>query len=132
MQLDYVGTVPNAAKVISALHRDEKRLVFADSRRTVEALAADLRARGIEAVVSHSSLPVDERRRAETAFAEARDCVMVSTSTLELGVDVGDLDRVVQVGAPHTVAPHLATATLAARAADHVGAAAVAERPIIG
>ena len=43
---------------------------------------------------------VDERRRSEQAFAEARDCVIVSTSTLELGIDVGDLDRVIQIDAP--------------------------------
>ena len=62
---------------------------------------------GVETFVSHSSLAVAERRRAETAFAEARDCVIVSTSTLELGIDVGDLDRVIQVGAPTTVASFL-------------------------
>src|SRR5690606_34093205 len=102
--LDYVGSIDNAATVIDALHRGEKRLVFADSRRTVESLAEGLRERQTETFVSHSSLSVDERRRAEQAFAEARDCVIVSTSTLELGIDVGDLDRVIQVGAPMTVA----------------------------
>lgn len=104
IQLDYVGTIDNAATVIDALHHGEKRLVFADSRRTVETLAEGLRERHTETFVSHSSLSVDERRRAEQAFAEARDCVIVSTSTLELGIDVGDLDRVLQVGAPMTVA----------------------------
>lgn len=104
LTLDYVGTVDNAATVIAALHHGEKRLVFADSRRAVETLAEGLRDRQTETFVSHSSLSVDERRRAEQAFAEARDCVIVSTSTLELGIDVGDLDRVVQVGAPSTVA----------------------------
>lgn len=107
LQLDYVGSVDNAATVVAALHHGEKRLVFADSRRTVESLAGALRARGTETFVSHSSLSVDERRRAEAAFAEARDCVIVSTSTLELGIDVGDLDRVLQVGAPRTVASFL-------------------------
>ena len=57
--------------------------------------------------LSHASLSVDERRRAESAFAEARDCVIVSTSTLELGIDVGDLDRVIQLDAPRTVAAFL-------------------------
>lgn len=107
LHLDFVGTVPNAATVIASLHRGDKRLVFADSRRTVESLALSLRERGTETFVSHSSLSVDERRRAETAFAEARDCVIVSTSTLELGIDVGDLDRVLQIGAPRTVASFL-------------------------
>lgn len=104
LEIDYVGNVENAVTVIAALHRGEKRLVFADSRRTVETLALALRGRGVTTFVSHSSLSADERRQAERAFAEARDCVIVSTSTLELGIDVGDLDRVVQVGAPRTVA----------------------------
>lgn len=104
LELDYVGNLTNAATVISSLHHGEKRLVFADSRRTVESLAAGLRDRGTQTFVSHSSLSVDERRRAERAFAEEHDCVIVSTSTLELGIDVGDLDRVLQVGAPRTVA----------------------------
>lgn len=107
LQLDFVGTIANAATVVASLHRGEKRLVFADSRRTVESLAVSLRDLGTETFVSHSSLSVDERRRAETAFAEARDCVIVSTSTLELGIDVGDLDQVLQVGAPRTVASFL-------------------------
>jgi ATP-dependent Lhr-like helicase len=104
MHLDFVGSESNAAKVISALHRGEKRLVFADSRRTVETLALNLRDRGVETFVSHSSLSVDVRRQAEEAFSTARGCVIVSTSTLELGIDVGDLDRVLQIGSPYTVA----------------------------
>ena len=105
--VDHVGTVANAATVIAALHRGEKRLVFAESRSRVEALAVELRRREVHTFVSHSSLSVDERRRAEAAFAEARDCVIVATSTLELGIDVGDLDRVVQLDAPGTVASFL-------------------------
>ena len=107
VELDYVGSVANAAIVISALHRGEKRLVFCESRRTVEELGEKLRLRGVTTFLSHASLSVDERRRAETAFAEARDCVIVSTSTLELGIDVGDLDRVIQLDAPRTVASFL-------------------------
>ena len=105
--LDYVGSVRNAAKVVSALHRGEKRLVFCDSRARVEALAAELRQAGTETFVSHSSLGLDERRRSEEAFSQSHDCVIVATSTLELGIDVGDLDRVVQIDAPATVASFL-------------------------
>lgn len=107
IELDYVGSVANAATVIAALHRGEKRLVFCESRRTVEELGEKLRLKGVTTFLSHASLSVDERRRAETAFAEARDCVIVSTSTLELGIDVGDLDRVIQLDAPATVASFL-------------------------
>ncbi|MFJ4771571.1 DEAD/DEAH box helicase [Streptomyces uncialis] len=107
IELDHVGSVANAATVIAALHRGEKRLVFCESRRTVEELGEQLRLKGVTTFLSHASLSVDERRRAETAFAEARDCVIVSTSTLELGIDVGDLDRVIQLDAPSTVASFL-------------------------
>ena len=106
-QLDYVGSTRNAAKVISAMHRGEKRLVFCDSRAGVESLSAELRRCGAETFVSHSSLALDERRRSEEAFARSRDCVIVATSTLELGIDVGDLDRVIQIDAPATVASFL-------------------------
>ncbi|MGV9909332.1 DEAD/DEAH box helicase [Streptomyces tendae] len=107
VQLDYVGSLANAATVITALYRGEKRLVFCESRKEVEELGAALRAKGVTTFLSHASLSADERRRAEEAFAEARDCVIVSTSTLELGIDVGDLDRVVQIDAPSTVASFL-------------------------
>ncbi|HEX6499652.1 MAG TPA: DEAD/DEAH box helicase [Micromonosporaceae bacterium] len=105
--IDYVGSVENAATVISALHRGEKRLVFCETRRRTEELALALRTRSVTTFVSHSSLSADERRQAEQAFAEARDCVIVATATLELGIDVGDLDRVIQLDAPRSVASFL-------------------------
>ncbi|MDQ2629112.1 MAG: ATP-dependent helicase, partial [Actinomycetota bacterium] len=105
--VDYVGSINNAATVIAALHRGEKRLVFVDSRRQAEELGAGLRERGIETYLSHSSLSAAERRRSEAVFAEARDTVIVATSTLELGIDVGDLDRVIQIGSTRTVASFL-------------------------
>ncbi|MBQ1057679.1 DEAD/DEAH box helicase [Micromonospora sp. C32] len=107
IELDFVGSLQNAATVLSGLHAGEKRLVFCESRQAVEQLGSLLRERGITTFLSHASLSADERRRSEEAFAEARDCVIVSTSTLELGIDVGDLDRVVQIDAPSTVASFL-------------------------
>ena len=107
LTIDYVGSPENAAKVIAALHQGHKRLVFCDSKRLVEHLGAALRASGVTVFLSHASLSLDERRRAEQAFAEGRDCVIVATSTLELGVDVGDLDHVIQVNAPRSVASFL-------------------------
>lgn len=118
VRLDWVGTLDNAAKVISRLHRGEKRLVFTDSRRTVESLTLSLRERKVETFASHSSLSVDERRRSEQAFAEAQDTVIVATSTLELGIDVGDLDRCLQIGAPRTVASMLQRLGRTGRRAD--------------
>jgi ATP-dependent Lhr-like helicase len=103
IELDHVGSLENAALVIASLHAGQKRLVFCPSRKTVEELGQLLRARHVTTFLSHASLSADERRRAEQAFTEARDCVIVATSTLELGIDVGDLDRVIQIDAPLTV-----------------------------
>ncbi|GIF65220.1 ATP-dependent helicase [Asanoa ishikariensis] len=107
IELDHVGTLANAATVIASLHTGEKRLVFCESRQTVEELGQLLRGKGVTTFLSHASLSVESRRQAEEAFAEARDCVIVATSTLELGIDVGDLDRVIQIDAPRTVASFL-------------------------
>lgn len=107
VQVDWVGTLRNAAIVISRLHRGEKRLVFVDSRSKVEELAFELRGLGVATYISHSSLSLSERRAAEEAFSQGSDCVIVATSTLELGIDVGDLDRVIQLDAPYSVASFL-------------------------
>lgn len=107
VQIDFVGTLDNAAQVLGRLYRGEKRLVFCDSRSRVEDLAFRLRELSVPTHVSHGSLGTEERRRSEQAFAEARDCVIVATSTLELGIDVGDLDRVIQIEAPGTVSSFL-------------------------
>jgi ATP-dependent Lhr-like helicase len=107
LTIDSVGSLTNAARVVSQLHAGEKRLVFCDSRARVEQLGAELRQLGVETHLSHSSLGVDDRRRAEAAFAEGSNCVIVATSTLELGLDVGDLDRIIQIDAPFSVASFL-------------------------
>ncbi|MHB8973732.1 MAG: DEAD/DEAH box helicase [Pirellulaceae bacterium] len=107
VKLDFVGSLENAAVVISRLHRGEKRLVFVDSRARAEELGAGLRQLGITAFVTHSSLSQEQRRQAEDAFANRNDCVIVATSVLELGVDVGDLDRVIQIDSPATVSSFL-------------------------
>lgn len=107
VQLDFVGSLQNAAIVISRMHRGEKRLVFVDSRARAEELGTELRQLETKTFVTHSSLSRDQRKLAERAFASEADCVIVATSVLELGVDVGDLDRVIQIDAPSTVASFL-------------------------
>ncbi len=108
-QLDMysVGTLQNAAAEVQALHPGKKRLVFVDSRRKAEEIGKILRQSGVDAFVSHGSLGVTERRDAERAFQDGQDCVIVATSALELGIDVGDLDHVLQIDSPPTVASFL-------------------------
>lgn len=107
VQLDFVGSLQNAAVVISRLHRGEKRLVFVDSRSRAEQLASSLRQLEVTTFVTHSSLSQEQRHQAEEAFASRDDCVIVATSVLELGIDVGNLDRVIQIDSPPTVSSFL-------------------------
>ncbi|MBK9578950.1 MAG: DEAD/DEAH box helicase [Fibrobacteres bacterium] len=105
--LDFVGSLDNAAIVIHKLHAGEKRLIFCDSRSRVEELASSLRALGTKTFVIHGSLSRDERALTERAFSEEKSCVIVATSALELGIDIGDLDRVIQIDSPGRVASFL-------------------------
>ena len=103
IRIDYVGSLENAATVVARVYRGEKRLVFVDSRARAEQLTHALRRLDIRVHLTHSSLSKDLRSRAEGAFRAEEDCVIVATSVLEVGVDVGDLQRVIQIDAPRSV-----------------------------
>lgn len=105
--VDRLEDYDQVATLLSKLYVGEKRLVFVDARRNVEVLGGLLDERGVKVYLSHSSLSASERARSEAAFADETDCVIVATSTLELGIDIGNLDRVIQVGAPRTVSSFL-------------------------
>lgn len=84
-----------------------KSLVFCQSRATTEAIAGHMRRRTLDVFVHHSAVSRQEREDAEARFHEGDQACIVCTSTLELGIDVGDLDRVLQVEAPSTVSSFL-------------------------
>jgi ATP-dependent Lhr-like helicase len=107
LALDFVGTLDNAALLIDRLYPGTRRLVFVDSRRRVEELGHRLSQRGVDVYLSHSSLALSQRTAAEKAFEEGTNCVIVATSALELGIDVGDLDHVIQIDAPSSVSSFL-------------------------
>jgi ATP-dependent Lhr-like helicase len=69
----------------------------------VELLTVELRERGIDALIHHGSLDVAIRRATEERFQQPGPKAIVATSTLELGIDIGDLELVIQVGPPSTV-----------------------------
>lgn len=107
LALDFVGALDNAALLIERLYPGTRRLVFVDSRRRVEELGHRLSQRGVDVYLSHSSLALSQRSAAEKAFEEGTNCVIVATSALELGIDVGDLDHVIQIDAPSSVSSFL-------------------------
>src|SRR5690606_1965517 len=72
-----------------------------------ERVAEAMRGRGVDVFVHHSSVSLEERLLAEARFQHGQNACIVCTSTLELGIDVGDLDRVFQANAPSTVSSFL-------------------------
>jgi len=87
--------------------RGRKSLFFCQSRSTTEAVAEHMRRAGTTVFVHHSAVSREERQIAEERFHHGSDACIVCTSTLELGIDVGDLDRVLQAEAPDTVSSFL-------------------------
>ncbi len=90
--------------------RGDTNLIFANSKSLIEALGDELatqaKASGItdEIVVHHGSLSKDERAHAEERLRSGRPCTAVCSNTLELGIDIGAIDQVIQVSAPWSVA----------------------------
>jgi ATP-dependent Lhr-like helicase len=87
--------------------RGAKSLFFCQSRSTAEAVAGHLRRAGTTVFVHHSAVSREERQIAEEQFHHGTDACIVCTSTLELGIDVGDLDKVLQAEAPDSVSAFL-------------------------
>jgi ATP-dependent Lhr-like helicase len=91
------------AQNAATLAKGQKSLFFCQSRSTTEAVAEHMRRAGTTVFVHHSAVSREERQLAEERFNHGSDACIVCTSTLELGIDVGDLDRVLQSDAPDTV-----------------------------
>jgi len=85
----------------------KKALVFVNSRRDAENVMNAISPRLENVYIHHSSLSVAVRKEAEDAFSRQGGACIICTSTLELGIDIGDLDVVVQVGPPNSVSSFL-------------------------
>ena len=91
----------------SQVAQNSKSLFFCQSRATTEAVAETMRRAGTTVFVHHSAVSKEERLLAEQEFHHGANVCIVCTSTLELGIDVGDLDKVLQANAPETVGSFL-------------------------
>jgi ATP-dependent Lhr-like helicase len=101
------GHVYDRLVELSAQHRT--MLVFANTRRLAERVAHDLGERVGEGKVAahHGSMARELRLAAEDRLKRGELRVMVATASLELGIDVGSVDLVVQLGSPRAIATAL-------------------------
>ena len=90
-------------EVYSAIQNAGLTLVFVNTRSQAEATFAALwrlNDDGLPIALHHGSLEVGQRRKVEAAMAAGKLRAVVCTSTLDLGIDWGDVDLVIQMGAP--------------------------------
>ncbi|WP_414693441.1 DEAD/DEAH box helicase [Paraburkholderia madseniana] len=101
-----------------ATHRTT--LIFVNTRRMAERAARHLTERlGKDAVAAHhGSLAKEHRFDAEQRLKRGELRVLIATASLELGIDIGDVDLVCQMGSPRAIAPFLQRV---GRSGHHVG-----------
>ncbi len=90
-------------EVMRAIAAHRMTLIFVNTRSQAEMLFAELWTHNDDALpiaLHHGSLDASRRRKVEAAMAEGSLRAVVCTSTLDLGIDWGDVDLVVHVGAP--------------------------------
>ncbi|WP_460903355.1 DEAD/DEAH box helicase [Paraburkholderia jirisanensis] len=107
MSNDTWELVYNRLAELVATHRTT--LVFVNTRRMAERAARHLTERlGKEAVAAHhGSLAKEHRFAAEQRLKRGELRVLIATASLELGIDIGDVDLVCQLGSPRAIAPFL-------------------------
>jgi ATP-dependent Lhr-like helicase len=91
------------AELYALVKAHRTTLVFVNTRSQAESIFQDLwhlNEDNLPIALHHGSLDVAQRRKVETAMATGRLRAVVCTSSLDLGVDWGDVDLVVNIGAP--------------------------------
>lgn len=92
-----------APQVMAQIEAHATTIVFCNTRSLAELIFQDLwksNERSLPIGVHHGSLAVEARRKVEQAMADGRLRALVATASLDLGVDWGNVDCVIQMGAP--------------------------------
>ena len=92
-----------ARQVMAEIETHRTSIIFCNTRSLAELIFQDLWAVNDQSLpigIHHGSLSVEARRKVEAAMAAGRLRALVATASLDLGVDWGDVDLVIQMGAP--------------------------------
>ena len=95
---------------LAALTRDHRTaLIFVNTRRMAERTARALSERlGTDQITAHhGSMAKEQRQDAERRLKHGELKALVATASLELGIDIGDVDLVCQIGSPRAIASFL-------------------------
>ncbi|WP_116090037.1 ligase-associated DNA damage response DEXH box helicase [Sphingomonas crusticola] len=92
-----------AQQVMAEIETHRTTIIFCNTRSLAELIFQDLwtvNAMTLPIGIHHGSLSIEARRKVEGAMAAGRLRALVATASLDLGVDWGDVDLVIQMGAP--------------------------------
>ncbi len=108
-------------RLLELVREKQSTLIFVNSRRVAERLAGALNELAGEPIARahHGSLAAPQRSEIEELLKAGRIRALVATSSLELGIDMGAVDLVIQIEAPPSVASGMQRI---GRAGHHVGA----------